>query len=289
MELNGSDIETLSSLSTRSSHVNCATRANTNNVTRVKPRQHARFGDIAGCKAFPVHKMDSVCLRVTAKSPSSSSSSSSSSSFPSPRRSSRSPRLNDFSLKASSSKSLESSSCLSPASPRLKSSTLLSTSASVEIMRISNCSSASSNVFDLRRVRQTNVPLSRRRRGKDGPFSTSSSSSSSSSSSRLFPPPLLLLFLLAAAISSFSPPLASANFLSLFAAQNSVAKDPCYSASGKPVKCVPDFVNAAFGKNVQASSTCGTPPSRYCVTSMGTNGEVVRNCRVCDAAVAKQR
>ena len=67
-----------------------------------------------------------------------------------------------------------------------------------------------------------------------------------------------------------------------------MAKDPCYSSSGKPVKCVPDFVNAAFGKDVRASSTCGTPPSRYCVTSMGTNGEVVRNCRVCDAAVAKQ-
>jgi len=67
-----------------------------------------------------------------------------------------------------------------------------------------------------------------------------------------------------------------------------VVKDPCYSPAGKPVKCVPDFVNAAFGKTVRASSTCGSPPSRYCVTSMGTNGEVVRNCRVCDSSVPKQ-
>ncbi|KAG8232862.1 hypothetical protein J437_LFUL017645 [Ladona fulva] len=31
-----------------------------------------------------------------------------------------------------------------------------------------------------------------------------------------------------------------------------------------PRRCVPDFVNAAFGRQVEASSTCGTPPVRLC-------------------------
>ena len=32
--------------------------------------------------------------------------------------------------------------------------------------------------------------------------------------------------------------------------------DPCYF-NGRPKYCVPDFINAAFGKPVVASSTCG--------------------------------
>ena len=38
--------------------------------------------------------------------------------------------------------------------------------------------------------------------------------------------------------------------------------DPCYDEDDKPRRCVPAFVNAAFGKQVLASSTCGSPPSR---------------------------
>ena len=34
-------------------------------------------------------------------------------------------------------------------------------------------------------------------------------------------------------------------------------RDPCYDSAGRPVRCVPDFINAAFGKPVIASSTCG--------------------------------
>ena len=33
--------------------------------------------------------------------------------------------------------------------------------------------------------------------------------------------------------------------------------DPCYDVSGRPVRCVPEFINAAFGKPVIASETCG--------------------------------
>lgn len=38
--------------------------------------------------------------------------------------------------------------------------------------------------------------------------------------------------------------------------------DPCYDAHDRAQRCVPDFVNAAFGRPVQATSTCGDPPSR---------------------------
>lgn len=39
--------------------------------------------------------------------------------------------------------------------------------------------------------------------------------------------------------------------------------DPCYDSSGRSVRCIPDFINAAFGKPIIASSTCGlTSPSK---------------------------
>uniref|UniRef100_A0A8D0H7E9 Netrin-3 n=1 Tax=Sphenodon punctatus TaxID=8508 RepID=A0A8D0H7E9_SPHPU len=43
--------------------------------------------------------------------------------------------------------------------------------------------------------------------------------------------------------------------------------DPCYDENGAPRRCIPEFVNAAFGKEVQASSTCGKPPTRHCDSS----------------------
>lgn len=41
--------------------------------------------------------------------------------------------------------------------------------------------------------------------------------------------------------------------------------DPCFDRAGRPTRCVPDFINAAFGKPVIASSTCGTSgtPSKF--------------------------
>lgn len=44
-------------------------------------------------------------------------------------------------------------------------------------------------------------------------------------------------------------------YLRLYAPQRST--DPCYTDEGKPQKCIPDFVNAAYGAPVTASSTCG--------------------------------
>jgi len=59
-------------------------------------------------------------------------------------------------------------------------------------------------------------------------------------------------------------------------------KDPCYE-DGVPKLCTPDFVNAAFGKAVAASSTCGQAgPVRVCDAGDGA-------CHVCDDAVARRR
>lgn len=72
-------------------------------------------------------------------------------------------------------------------------------------------------------------------------------------------------------------------YLKMFEAQYN-PPDPCFDDSGSlPKKCVPDFINAAFGRPMESSSTCGTPPSRYCITSQ-EKGEVKRKCEVCDAS-----
>ncbi|XP_055013710.1 netrin-1a isoform X2 [Boleophthalmus pectinirostris] len=74
----------------------------------------------------------------------------------------------------------------------------------------------------------------------------------------------------------------------MFAAQTS-PPDPCYDEHGNPRRCIPDFVNAAFGKEVKVSSTCGKTPSRYCVvTSVEKGAERTRNCHTCDASDPKK-
>ncbi|PWA15480.1 hypothetical protein CCH79_00014734 [Gambusia affinis] len=80
---------------------------------------------------------------------------------------------------------------------------------------------------------------------------------------------------------------ASAGYgLSMFAAQSS-PPDPCYDENGNPRRCIPDFVNSAFGKDVRVSSTCGAPAARYCVvTEKGE--ERTRDCHTCDAADPKK-
>lgn len=107
-------------------------------------------------------------------------------------------------------------------------------------------------------------------------------------------------------------------FLHMFAAQQN-PQDPCYeeipiglanvastaaggtsavalatsvSGSGTVLRsrrCVPDFVNAAFGKEVAATSTCGNPPSRHCYATTDDKGELARQCNICDATNARRR
>ena len=46
---------------------------------------------------------------------------------------------------------------------------------------------------------------------------------------------------------------------------SSDAEDKCYDEKlKKPIACVPDFVNAAYGLPVSASSTCGEPARQFC-------------------------
>lgn len=81
------------------------------------------------------------------------------------------------------------------------------------------------------------------------------------------------------------------------------AADPCY-ADDRARRCIPDFVNAAFGAKVLASSVCGqNGPTRYCDPQMGGAGFDVdldesgegsagesrptSTCRVCDKSDPK--
>ncbi|XP_074067004.1 laminin subunit gamma-3 isoform X1 [Macrotis lagotis] len=58
--------------------------------------------------------------------------------------------------------------------------------------------------------------------------------------------------------------------------------DACYSEQGHPQRCLPMFENAAFGRQVQVTNTCGTPPEEYCL-QMGAPGDT-QLCHRCDAS-----
>lgn len=49
----------------------------------------------------------------------------------------------------------------------------------------------------------------------------------------------------------------------------------------RAVKCVPDFQNVAFGREVEASSTCGAHPTRHCRPRQNMNE--LQNCFICDS------
>ncbi|NWQ62499.1 LAMC3 protein, partial [Neopipo cinnamomea] len=56
----------------------------------------------------------------------------------------------------------------------------------------------------------------------------------------------------------------------------------CRDPRGQPRRCMPDFENAAFGRAVRATNTCGSPPEDYCL-QMGTRHDSAL-CHRCDAA-----
>ncbi|ESO09475.1 hypothetical protein HELRODRAFT_73849 [Helobdella robusta] len=61
--------------------------------------------------------------------------------------------------------------------------------------------------------------------------------------------------------------------------------NPCYNSEGVAINCQPEFVNAAFGKSVQATSTCGSPAHEFCAQQrqkQQQNG--VSSCFVCDTS-----
>uniref|UniRef100_A0A2K6M3B5 Laminin subunit gamma-1 n=1 Tax=Rhinopithecus bieti TaxID=61621 RepID=A0A2K6M3B5_RHIBE len=67
----------------------------------------------------------------------------------------------------------------------------------------------------------------------------------------------------------------------LAAACAQAAMDECTDEGGRPQRCMPEFVNAAFNVTVVATNTCGTPPEEYCVQT-GVTG-VTKSCHLCDA------
>ncbi|XP_026559056.1 laminin subunit gamma-1 [Pseudonaja textilis] len=61
------------------------------------------------------------------------------------------------------------------------------------------------------------------------------------------------------------------------------AMDECADEqSGRPQRCMPEFVNAAFNATVVATNTCGSPAEEYCVQT-GVTG-VTKSCHLCDAS-----
>lgn len=64
-----------------------------------------------------------------------------------------------------------------------------------------------------------------------------------------------------------------------FKKSSSTSYDPCYS-DDRPHRCLPDFVNAAFGLPINASSTCGLEgPVRVCDNTNSNESPV---CNLCD-------
>lgn len=65
--------------------------------------------------------------------------------------------------------------------------------------------------------------------------------------------------------------------------------DPCYDEYGNARFCEPGFENAAFEKQVEVSSECGSPPSRFCTAYLNEHNDQIRNCHICDSQHAKKR
>ncbi|KAG8188781.1 hypothetical protein JTE90_009175 [Oedothorax gibbosus] len=58
----------------------------------------------------------------------------------------------------------------------------------------------------------------------------------------------------------------------------------CYDEFRRPLRCVPEFVNAAFNVRVEATNTCGqnpNGPTEYCLQTGVT--EAQKSCEICDS------
>ncbi|KZC13406.1 Netrin-A [Dufourea novaeangliae] len=66
--------------------------------------------------------------------------------------------------------------------------------------------------------------------------------------------------------------------------------DPCYDED-RPRRCIPDFVNAAFGAAVEASSTCGNSGrTKYCDVIEQPGGSTgIGPCHICDDSTPRRR
>lgn len=59
-------------------------------------------------------------------------------------------------------------------------------------------------------------------------------------------------------------------------------RSSCYDSAGRAQRCMPEFVNAAFGLPVDATNTCGeTRETEYCLQTGVTGAR--KPCYICDA------
>ena len=59
-------------------------------------------------------------------------------------------------------------------------------------------------------------------------------------------------------------------------------RSSCYDDAGRAQRCMPEFVNAAFGLPVDASNTCGvTKETEFCLQTGATGAN--KPCYICDA------
>lgn len=56
----------------------------------------------------------------------------------------------------------------------------------------------------------------------------------------------------------------------------------CWDSRGQSRRCMPVFENAAFGRTVQATNTCGSPPEEYCLQMGARHASAL--CHRCDAS-----
>ena len=77
----------------------------------------------------------------------------------------------------------------------------------------------------------------------------------------------------------------SAALLGTAVAQLGSAKK-CYEGDGRPSRCMPEFANAAYLKDISANNTCGMDkPRLYCVQSERSGLQKI--CEICDARFTK--
>ena len=64
---------------------------------------------------------------------------------------------------------------------------------------------------------------------------------------------------------------------------NGGGQRPCYDRRGRPQRCFPPFVNAAFNLPVEATNTCGRDGQEHFCQQTGISG-ATKSCDVCDQA-----
>ena len=87
------------------------------------------------------------------------------------------------------------------------------------------------------------------------------------------------------------------NAFSSSSSSSIVNTDPCYDEFGNAKRCIPDFVNAAFNREVRASSECGETPITVCSPTAtnffssfaSSNSSQQKQCQVCDQSHHKKR